>query len=520
MKILDAETMREIDRAAMDEYGVNGLQLMENAGRGVADAVKRELAARAAGGERRVVIATGKGNNGGDGYVAARHLKNSGCGVTVFSLAPVEDLKGDAALNARAWLRMGGEVGNILSEGDVEGCASSFRHACVIVDAMFGIGLASPVKGAGAKVIELINGLDKKVVAIDVPSGIDAATGAVLGCAVRAGVTATMALPKIGLYTYPGREYAGRVEIVDIGLPAQLLTDGRIRWNLLTREDVRGLLRPRARDTHKSACGHLLVVAGSPGKTGAAYMTAMGAMRTGAGLATIALPRGLNAAMEAKTIEVMTEPLPETADGALDEASFEAIQRIAKGKTVAVGPGLGNTEGVYRLMERMAKEMEEPLVIDADGLNAFVGRLELLRGSKSPRVLTPHPGEAARLLGARPSEIQGDRIGAARALAAMSGAVVALKGASTVIADPEGDIYINPTGNPGLSTAGTGDVLAGMIGGLMAQGRPPVEAACVATYAHGLAADKIKEGRGEAGMMATDLLPVIPEVLNGLIAGC
>ncbi len=516
MKIPDAGTMRDIDRAATERYGVLGLQLMENGGRGVAEAVKRELSASSMNG--RVVIATGKGNNGGDGYVAARHLKNSGLNVTVFSVAPVEELKGDAAINAQAWLKMGGEVRTLKSDGDVKDCASAFRHSSVIVDAIFGIGLASPVKGAAAKVIELINGLARKVVAVDVPSGIDATTGAVLGCAVRAGVTATMALPKLGLYTYPGREYAGRVEIVDIGLPAQLLTDEHIRWNLLCREDVRGLLRPRARDTHKSACGHLLVVAGSPGKTGAAYMTAMGAMRAGAGLATLALPKGLNAAMEAKTIEVMTEPLPESVDGALDEASFEAVQRIAKGKTaIAAGPGLGNTDGAYRLMERMVKETEAPLVIDADGLNAFIGRLELLKDSRRRMVLTPHPGEAARLLDARPSEIQSDRVGAAKTLASMSGATVVLKGASTVIATPEGDIYINPTGNPGLSTAGTGDVLAGMIGGLVAQGYPPLTAACAATYAHGLAADRIREARGEAGMMAADLLPIIPEVLNTLI---
>lgn len=515
MKILDAKTMQDLDRVTTERYGVSGLQLMENGGRGVAEVVKRVLAASM---DRRVTVVTGKGNNGGDGYVTARHLKNSGCGVTVFSLAPVEELNGDAALNAQAWIKMGGEVRTIKSEEDVKACASSFRHSTVIVDAIFGIGLSSPVKGLAAKVIELMNGADKKVVAVDVPSGIDATTGAVLGCAVRASVTATMALPKIGLYTYPGREYAGRVEIVDIGLPAQLLTDRRIRCNLLTSEDVRGFLRPRPRDTHKSACGHLLVVAGSPGKTGAAYMTAMGAMRAGAGLVTLGLPRGLNAVMEAKTTEVMTEPLPESGDGSFDESSFEAIQRIAEGKTaIAVGPGLGKSNGAHKLMERMLREIEAPFVIDADGLNAFIGRLHIIKDSKHPRVLTPHPGEAARLLPASTSEIQDDRIEAASAIAAMSGAVVVLKGASTVIATPKGEIYINPTGNPGLATAGTGDVLAGMIGGLMVQGYPPIEAACIAVYAHGLAADKIKEARGEAGMIATDLLPAIPEVLNTLI---
>ncbi|MEK7773922.1 MAG: NAD(P)H-hydrate epimerase, partial [Deltaproteobacteria bacterium] len=249
MKIADAMTMREIDRAAMDEYGVHGLQLMENAGRGVAEAVKREMTACAFGTSAPVLIVAGKGNNGGDGYVAARHLKNSGCDVMVFSLAPVAELKGDAALNARAWRKMGGEVRALLSEDDLKEGASLFRSASVIVDAIFGTGLASPVKGIAAKVIDLINGLDKKVVAVDVPSGIDASTGAVFGLAVRACITATMALPKIGLYTYPGRSYAGRVDIVDTGVPARLLTDVGIRWNLLCREDVKGFLRSRPGDS-------------------------------------------------------------------------------------------------------------------------------------------------------------------------------------------------------------------------------------------------------------------------------
>ncbi|MBI5886710.1 MAG: NAD(P)H-hydrate dehydratase [Deltaproteobacteria bacterium] len=517
MKLAIADTIREIDRAAVEDYGMTGAQLMENAGRGVACAVLAELASTGAKG--RVAVIAGKGNNGGDGYVAARHLRNAGLDVMVFSLARPSELKGDAALNAKVWARMGGATAGIITKADIRRHAPAIRHACIIVDAIFGVGLKTPVKGVHAEAIEFINSIGKKIVAVDVPSGIDAGSGAVMGAAIKASLTVTMAMPKPGLYLYPGREYAGRVEVVDIGVPVALLaaagdTSG---YSLITPDDVAVVLRPRNADSHKGSYGHLFVLAGSPGKTGAAYMCATGGMRAGAGLTTIGLPESLEPVMEAKTTEVMTTGLPETAGHLLGSVSFEAVCAVLKGKAaVVIGPGIGLDVDTTGFLKRLLKVLKSPVVIDADGLGAFVGCVKTLREVKAPLVLTPHPGEMARLLDMKTTEVQADRPGAARRLCAMTGAVVVLKGAATIVAAPDGGIFINPTGNAGLATAGTGDVLAGMIGGLLSQGYGPVEAACAAVYIHGAAADEVKAASGETGMMATDLLPVIPGVMRSL----
>lgn len=519
MKIADAKTIRAIDARAMKQFGLRGLVLMENAGRGAADAIRWEL--EALGCPRgRVSIIAGKGNNGGDGFVAARHLANAGARPAVFLLAKPEDLKGDALVNATVWRKMGGEIIPVLSARDLKKYETALAHSCVVVDAIFGTGLSSPVKGLYAEVIGFINGLKRPVIiAMDIPSGIDATTGAVLGCAVRADVTATMALNKPGLCQYPGKEYAGRIEIVDIGIPRSMTEDGTIRWNLITDDIVRRSIRPRRPDAHKGAYGHLLVIAGSYGMTGAAYMAATGAMRAGAGLATIALPESLNTVMEAKATEVMTAPLPEAAGGGLGVVSYPKVKAQMEGKSAVVfGPGIGATADVFSLLENIIRDSKIPMVIDADGLNCLAGNVSVLKKAKAPVALTPHPGEMSRLLGKTTAGVQDDRVGSALSLSKKTGATVVLKGAATVITSPDGQVYINPTGNAGLATAGTGDVLSGMIGGLMAQSLSPPEATVAAVYIHGLAADKLKDlNGGEAGMMATDLFAVIPGLINSFV---
>jgi NAD(P)H-hydrate epimerase len=473
-------------------------------------------------------VVVGKGNNGGDGFVAARHLLNSGVGVTVLSLASLKDIKGDAGVNAGVWLKMGGEVARLKSAADLKRRATLLRHASVIVDGMLGTGLTSPPRGLYAGVIDFINALGKRVVAIDVPSGIDATTGMVPGVAVKADVTATMAVMKTGFFIYPARALAGRIEVVDIGLPRALVTDESIRWNVITGARLTRVLTGRAPDAHKGSSGHLLLLAGSPGRTGAGYMAAMGAMRAGAGLVTIGLPASLEPIMERKTTEAMTAALPETEERTLGTASFKAIAALLKGKSaLVVGPGLGCNEEVSSLMERLlggAGRGKVPMVIDADGLNALVGRLKSLKaatGTGRLVVLTPHPGEAARLLNIKSPEVQRDRVGAAEALVKRTGCVVVLKGPCTIVAAPgpgadSPDIYFNTTGNAGLATAGTGDVLSGMIGGLLAGGYTPLESALVAVYTHGLGADRLAAKDGGPGLVATDLLPVIPALLNSL----
>lgn len=517
MKLMDARTVRSIDRAAIRRYGIKGLVLMENAGRGVAEAVKRELAS-SGGARKRVVIIAGKGNNGGDGFVAARHLKNSGIDSTVVSLARVDSLKGDALVNARAWVKMGGEVVVARGLADLKRRSSLFTHSSLIVDAIFGTGLTKPVEGRYSGVIDLINSLGKKVVSVDVPSGIDATTGAVLGTAVRADVTVTMAAPKLGLYLYPGREHSGRIEVADIGCPKELIEDPGIRWELSTAEHLKKILRPRGAASHKGSHGHLLVAAGSPGMTGAAYMAGMGALRAGAGLVTVGVPESLRAALDRKTVEVMTLALPEGPDKTLVEASFERLKEALKGKTaLVIGPGFVPSEEARALVEMVVREIKIPLLVDGGALSALAGRASVLKRSKAPVVITPHPGEAARLLGVTPADVQADRIASAERLVRATGATVVLKGASTVVAS-HGRVFVNPTGNPALSTAGTGDVLAGMIGGFLAQGYGALDSAVSVVYLHGLAADIISERGKGRGMVASDLLGAVPAAFESVLA--
>ena len=518
MKIADARTIRDIDRIAVEKYGISGLQLMENAGRGVAGIALSELGGAATG--ARAAIFAGKGNNGGDGYVAARHLHNAGIAVTVYALCRCEELRGDAALNAASWRKMNGRVEELLSIEAVKAAGESIEKSAIVIDAIFGTGLSDEVTGVHGEAIRLINRLAKKIISIDIPSGIHATTGAVLGEAVMAHLTATMAMPKLGLLLFPGRAHAGRVEVVDIGVPMEAIEDPSIKWNLLGPSDMSGILKPRKPESHKSSHGHLLILAGSPGLTGAAYMSGAAALRAGAGLVTVGVPESLHDIMEVKTTEVMTVSLPETPGRRLGTASYEEIRRAAANKTaLVIGPGAGTSEELMKLIGLILQDIRIPVVIDADGLNSFAPRIASLKGLKAQVVLTPHPGEMSRLLNTKIQEIQADRVGAAEKLVELTGATVVLKGAYTVIACPDGQVYLNPTGNPGLATAGTGDILAGMLGAFLAQGYSAFEASAAAVYLHGLAGDEAKKKSGELGMIATDLLEYIPGLVNSFVTG-
>ncbi|MDP2682590.1 MAG: NAD(P)H-hydrate dehydratase, partial [Deltaproteobacteria bacterium] len=521
MKIVDAATMRRLDEIAIKKYGIPGLVLMENAGRGVVGIIERDFGGLTGGDKplpyegKNVSIFAGKGNNGGDGFVAARHLSNKGFKVVVYLLAKKSDVKGDAKVNMNIWGRMGGEIIEILSMRGIEKYRSNIRHSALIVDAIFGTGLSSPVKGIHQKVIGFINNLNKPVVSVDIPSGLDASNGKVLGSCVKATITATMAISKIGLLIYPGADYAGRVETVDIGMPAELLKDERILWELLDFEGIKKLLRPRRGNSHKGTFGHVFVLAGSTGKTGAAAMTSVGAMRAGAGLVTLGIPKSLNPIMAKKLTEVMTYPLPESTSGVLGyEALGSIISFIRDKKVVIIGPGLTVSEPVKKLVLRLITESKIPLVIDADAVNCLAGDVRILKKAKAPVVITPHPGEMARLVGMTVKDVQEDRIGIASRFAKENNVIVALKGARTVIAEPSGRIFINPTGNPGMATAGTGDILSGMIGGFIAQGYSHIDAARIGVYLHGLAGDEAAKEKGQVGMMAGDILNILPQVIN------
>lgn len=526
MKIVDSITMRQLDEAAIKRYGIPGIVLMENAGRGAALIIERGFGGLTGGDKplpykgKKVSIFAGKGNNGGDGFVIARHLSNKGFQVSIYLLAKKSDVKGDAKTNLNIWEKMGGDIETILSAKDIEKNKSAIVHSALIVDAIFGTGLSSPVKGIYKDTIDFINNLNKPVVAIDAPSGLDASSGRILGSCVKAVVTATMAISKIGLCVYPGADYAGRVEVVDIGTPRQLLENEKIRWEILDKENIRKILKPRKANSHKGSFGHVFVLAGSVGKTGAAAMTSVGAMRVGAGLVTLGIPKSLNPIMAKKLTEVMTLPLPESTSGAFGYEAYESIMQFVKDKKVIViGPGLTTAEPVEKFVLKLISESKIPLVVDADAINCLVQDVSIFKKAKAQIIITPHPGEMARLVRMTTRDVQNDRIEIASRFAKENKVIVVLKGARTVIAEPSGKIFINPTGNPGMATAGTGDVLSGMIGGFIAQGYSMLDAAKTAVYLHGLAGDEIAKKRGQIGMMAGDILNILPQTINSFFHG-
>lgn len=508
MKIVTAEQMRELDRRAMEERGLPGLTLMENAGRGVAEAAYRLTEITP---DRPIVVLCGRGNNSGDGFVAARHLADMGRTVEVFLAARREEISGDAR---ESLLRLEGAGLTVRELEDHQPAARAWTHAALIVDALLGTGVSGRVRGLVGELIEAINDSGRPVLAVDVPSGLDADTGEPLGMAVRARETVTMGLPKIGLFLHPGVDYSGRVTVADIGLPPDLIADSPAAGDLGGQEWVRMLLPDRPRSAHKGDFGKVLVIAGSVGMTGAACLCAEAALRVGAGLVTVGCPASLNDILEVKLTEVMTIPLPETYERSLDTRALALIlEQAEEADVLAIGPGLSRQPETAMLVRRLVARVEKPLVIDADGLNALAGAAALLESDHAPAVLTPHPGEMGRLMGIATEKVQARRAYYTEAAANRFRSVIILKGACSLIAEAGRPLVVNPTGNPGLASGGTGDVLAGMVAGLIAQGLSPFEAAVAATYLHGLAGDLAAQRVGEASLVASDVLAGLPQAI-------
>jgi NAD(P)H-hydrate epimerase len=386
----------------------------------------------------------------------------------------------------------------------------------ILVDALLGTGLSSSVTGRYADAIDCINEALRPVVAVDLPSGLHADSGTILGRAVRASLTVTFGLPKLGLYQNQGIDHAGEIEIVDIGIPPAYVEAVVSRTSLITRGAVQMYLPTRRSSSHKGTFGHAGVIAGSVGKTGAAALAARAALRVGAGLVTVAIPSSVNDVLEAKLVEAMTAPMPETKARTLARTALDRLVSFMSARTaVAIGPGLSTAPETVELIQALTKQLDRPAVFDADALNALTGRTALLASCKTPPIITPHPGEMARLEpDATPQTVNNDRIGVATRFARERGLFVVLKGARTVVARPDGAVAICPTGNPGMATAGTGDVLTGMMVGLLAQGLASWEAACTATYLHGMAGDLAAASKGQAGMIASDLVEQIPYALK------
>jgi ADP-dependent NAD(P)H-hydrate dehydratase / NAD(P)H-hydrate epimerase len=509
MKIVTAQQIKNIDRRAIRGFGIPGMVLMENAAAAVMTAMEKFFDGLD---DVRVGILCGKGNNGGDGLALARRLRIRGVPVRVALLASFDAMKGEAQVNLSILRKMDVEI---VQNASLRSLADVLAWSGVIVDALLGIGLSSPLKGAYARAVDLINTSGNPVVAIDIPTGINADTGAVMGSAVKADLTVTMAFLKRGLVLYPGAGYAGTVRVADIGIPSEAADKEQISVSLLDRDSVRGLISSRSPEAHKGDFGHLMVVAGSPGKAGAAIMAVKGALRAGAGLVSVATPNNLVSIIQAQVAEAMCIPSAESIDGTLGIGSEEELLKAMGTKSAcAIGPGLSTHYETVQAVRNLIPQLTIPAVIDADGLNALAGVTALLKRVKAPVVLTPHPGEMGTLMGIPSDDVQRDRIAAASEFARKHNVTVVLKGAATVVATPHGGVFINSTGNPGMATGGTGDVLTGMIGGLLAQGYSASQAACLGVYLHGLAGDFAAQDKGEPSMIAGDLIEKIPQAFN------
>lgn len=509
MKLATREIIREIDRISIEEYGIPGLILMENAGRAVVKVAIQEFP-RA----KRIAIFAGGGNNGGDGFVIARHLISEGLDVTTYLTSDPKKYRGDALTNLEALRKIGGKL------IDIKNGFSEYQGADLIIDALFGTGLDRNVEGFYGDVIHFINSQPVPRIAVDIPSGLDADTGFPLGVSVKADITVTFAVPKIGLAIYPGIDYAGKVYVADITTPKFLEKD--ITSELITYDTIRRILKPRSQDTHKGTYGHLFILAGSPGKTGAATLAAQGALRAGTGLVTVGIPRSLNPIMAQKLTEAMTEPLPETESGTFGEKSIEATLKIttsSRKTALAVGPGISTTQDTAEFLYETLKNSPVPIVVDADGITLIARNLQMLKELKAPIVLTPHPGEMSRLIGKTGEDVQKNRIGVARDFSSMYNVYTVLKGARTVISTPDSRVFINPTGNPGMASGGMGDILTGIIGGFLAQGYSPEDACVLGVFCHGLSGDFVARKKGEAGIIAGDVANSLPETLREILYG-
>lgn len=518
MRLATADEMRAMDRRAIDEFGIPGIVLMENAALRVVDVLEREFSPIA---QKRFVVLCGKGNNGGDGLAVARHLHTRfSVPVSVWLTVDPGNLTGDAASNYTMAARSGVSITTVT--GDVPtGLAGELASPCVVIDALFGTGFHGKASGPAAVMIDAANASGNPIVAVDVPSGVNADSGAAEGAAIHASITVTFALGKPGLYVYPGVDCAGRVVVGDIAFPRSIYQGGT--FFLTTPEDISGWLpsRKASRDANKGKFGHVSVFAGSAGFLGAANLAAVGAARSGAGLVTLCVPAGLlDAAMAMTNYVIMTSPLPQTKERAFSSAALDkALETAGKGTAAAIGPGIGRHDPeTVRFACEFIRQCPVPLVIDADALTILSeqpGRgASIVKQREAATVLTPHPGEMARLLGKKSSEVQEDRLTAVREAAQSYGCVALLKGSSTLITDPGGEVWINRTGNTGMASGGMGDTLTGILAAFLGMKIPVLHATAAAAYLHGVAGDlAIRRNRGTGGLLATDVIETLPEAI-------
>jgi ADP-dependent NAD(P)H-hydrate dehydratase / NAD(P)H-hydrate epimerase len=526
MKVVTAAEMQRLDRLTTERWGVPSLSLMENAGRAVVEFLEERCGPLNA---RKITILCGRGNNGGDGLVVARLLREKKLEPRVVLFSEPENVKGDAAENLKR-LAASGAPDVAVDAAAWERVRSQLAGTTLFVDALLGTGLAKPLEGFLLGVVRDINSVfpSATVVAVDLPTGISADTGDLIGPSVRADATVTFTAPKMAHVFPPACEQVGEWVVRPIGTPQDALEqDPTLSLNLTSGPDVSWIAQRRKTAAHKGNFGHVLLLAGSVGKTGAAALAAKSALRAGAGLVTVATAKSALPIIASLGMEFMTEPLPESDSGtvSLRALDYGRLDKLVEGKTVlAVGPGIGTVPETSELVRTVVNRYNLPVVIDADGLNAFAGSMSSFRNGREyryPAVLTPHPGEMARLVGQKTADIQKNRLGVARNFARQYKLYLVLKGYRTLSAAPDGQVWVNPTGNPGMATGGTGDVLTGILAGLLAQHaeRPTIEVIASAVYLHGLAGDLASQKVGETSMIAGDLMEALPEAFARIAAG-
>ncbi|MCU0453977.1 MAG: NAD(P)H-hydrate dehydratase [Bacteroidetes bacterium] len=512
LTVVSAEEMRWCDETTIRRFHVPGFLLMDRAGTAAAHWLLRHFAPLDG---RPVVIVCGPGNNGGDGFVVARVFANHGAHVRVVLTSASSALRGDAATHfslLRHEARANPERLSIVPFARIRNVR--FPAPALVVDAVFGTGFQGAPRGVPAKAIAWINALGAPIASLDVPSGVDASTGLAQGVSVRAAATVTFGLLKTGLLLNDGRERAGQVACVDIGLPSSVTGERRFRTRMVQSSDLRSVLVPRPHRLHKYAAGKVLLIAGSRGYTGAATLAAMGALRSGAGAVVVAHPESIHSVLSKKLTEPILQPLPSSSEGSLSLQALPAVlERCRWADAVVVGPGLGRTASVQAFIEALFEECDSPMVVDADALTMLAG-MDRRRWQGKDWILTPHAGECGRLAGVSPEEVENDRVETARVLARRQRRTIVLKGSPTCTASPEGLVAINSTGNAGMATVGSGDVLAGIVGGLRAQGIDAFTSAWTGAWLHGRAGDRVKASYGGRSLLAGDLLDQLPQAFR------
>jgi NAD(P)H-hydrate epimerase len=515
MILVTPDEMKRIDKTAIEEFGIPGIVLMENAALGVVREIC-EILGDISG--KHLVVLAGKGNNGGDAFAVARHLFNMGAHVSVYVLTRFADINADAKTNLDILFKMGMEVKEVTKDEHIDEIKDRLRFTHIVVDGLLGTGLMGEVKGVMAGIIDAVNDSCVPVVAVDIPSGVNGETGKVSTACIKATSTVTFAFPKLGQLVHPGCEYVGKLEIVDIGIPRAAVQSFEVENHFIDSAFVSQLMPKRYSNSDKGNYGKILVVAGSRGMTGAACLTGGAALRTGSGLVYMTAPLSILSIYAGNLLEALTIPLEDENKGYITKESVsEILSHLEDVDVAAVGPGLSVGGETKDAVFSIIKSSKVPIVLDADGINLLAKDLSVLRNLRTQMVITPHPGEMARLLGISVKEVQSDRINIARSFSKEWGVITVLKGSRTIIASPEGEIYINATGNAGMATGGSGDVLTGIIASLIGQGVKPLDAAVAGVYIHGLCGDNVAQRNGEHGLIAGDLVQEIPNVMLDII---